>query len=356
MPDRRAFVVALLAPAGCSRTERSPGGGSDDATTRAPSGAAAITAARDEANRRLPRVVMLSFGEQDSISPNGQSATSLLRDRLAQLGRVDGKTIVFEERYAAGDPRLLTRLAREIAESKPDVIVAIAASATAAARQATDTIPIVMTHVGNPVEAGLVASLPQPGGNVTGTTSMAQELGHKQVELFRQLLPALKRLGVLVNPTNVASPRLLANVHEAAGRYGIDVTVAEVTRGDEFDAAFAALRAARPDALFVAIEPVIFINRARVLEFAAANRLPASYDVGQVVVRQGGLMSYGPLLATHYALAAEYVDKILNGARPGDLPVQQPTQFALVINLKTARALGIKVPQELLQRADEVVQ
>jgi putative ABC transport system substrate-binding protein len=161
---------------------------------------------------------------------------------------------------------------------------------------------------------------------------------------------------VLTNPTNVGSPKTLVNVREAALRYGIDVTVAEVTRREEFDAAFARLKAARTDALYVAIDSVIFVNAAVVLEFAAVNRLPASFDVGgRELVRRGALMSYGPVLTTHFAIAAEYVDKILRGARPGDLPVQQPTEFALFINSKTAAALGIAIPQSLLQRADEIV-
>ena len=356
MPDRRAFLVALLVPAGCSRSERPQVKANVDPTMPAASAPSAPRAAGDEAMRRLPRVVMLSFSSPNTGSPSGPPVADTLRDRFARLGRVDGKTILLDERYAKGDPQRIERLAQEIAESKPDVIVAIGALATGAARQATATIPIVMIHAGNPVEAGFATSLSHPGGNVTGTTSMAQDLGHKQVELLGQLVPRLRRLGVLTNPTNVASPQMLANVREAALRYGIDVTVAEVTRREEFDAAFARLKAARPDALFVAIDSVIFVNAAVVLEFAAANRLPASFDVGgRELVRRGALMSYGPVLTTHFAIAAEYVDKILRGARPGDLPVQQPTEFALFINSKTAAALGIAIPQSLLQRADEIV-
>ena len=357
MPDRRALLLALLVLAGCRRTERSQVSGDADPPTPASGGASATKTAAGEATTRLPRVVMLSFSSPNTLSPNGPPVASLLRDRLAQLGRVDGKTIVLDERYAQGDPQRIERLGQEIVASQPDVIVAIGALATAAARQATATLPIVMIHAGNPVEAGVGASLSHPGGNVTGTVSMAQDLGHKQVELLRQLLPRLRRLGVLTNPTNVASPQTLANVREAALRYGIDVTVAEVTRREELDAAFAPLKAARPDALFVAIESVLFINAAPVIEFAAANRLPASFDVGgRQLVRRGALMSYGPVLTAHYDIAADYVDRILKGARPGDLPVQQPTQFALIINLKTAAALGIAVPQSLLLRADEIVQ
>ena len=161
---------------------------------------------------------------------------------------------------------------------------------------------------------------------------------------------------MLANPTNAGVPPLLATVNEEARRFNIGVVVAEVTRAEDFDKALGLLRDARLDALFVMVEPLIGLNIARVIDFAAANRLPTSYDVGREFVRRGGLISYGPVLATHYALAAEYVDKILKGAKPGDLPVQQPTQFVLIINLKTAKALGLTVPQSLLVRADEVIQ
>jgi putative ABC transport system substrate-binding protein len=308
---------------------------------------------------KIPRVALLAFGTRDIGSATTtirEPVAMLFRNRVAELGYVEGTTIHIEERYADGDPQRLKQLAHEIVEGKPDVIVTIAAAATAAARQATSTIPIVMAHAGNPVGSGLVASLAHPGGNVTGTTSMAPELGVKQVELLRQLIPGLARLGVLVNPTNAGAPLTLANVNEAARQFNISVVVAEVTRAEDFDKAFGLLRDARLDALFVMVEPLIGLNIAQVLDFAAANRLPASYDVGGGFVRRGGLISYGPVLATHYALAAEYVDKILKGANPGDLPVQQPTQFALTINLKTAKALSLAVPQSLLLRADEVIQ
>jgi len=283
------------------------------------------------------------------------SPTMLFRDGLTKLGYVEGKTILVEESYADGDPQRLTLLAREIVDSKPDVIVAIAAAATAAARQATSTIPIVMTHAGNPVGSGLVASLAHPGGNVTGTTSMVPDLGVKQVEVLRELIPGLAKLGVLPNPTNASTPPLLANMNEAAHRLNIAVVVGEVTRPEDFDQALGTLRDAHLDALFVMMEPLIGQNGPRILDFAATNQLPTSYDVGNEFVRQGGLISYGPVLTTHYAIAADYVDKILKGANPGDLPVQQPTQFALVVNLKTAKALGLTIPQSLLMRADEVV-
>jgi putative ABC transport system substrate-binding protein len=358
--DRRAFLVALLAVCGCGPSETPKSGEKSSAvppTAAAPSGDAQQPADL-QSKAKVPRVAMLVFGTQSAASATAGATPppKLFRDRLAELGHVEGKTVLIEESYADGDPQRLTQLAHQIVESKPDVIVTIAASATAAVKQATSTIPIVMAHPGSPEESGLVASLAHPRGNVTGTTSMIPELAGKQVELLRELIPGLARLGLLVNPTNAGTPRVLANVNEAARRFNIGVTVAEVTRAEDFDKALATLRDARPDALLVMIEPMIYLNRARVLDFAATNRLPASYDVGREFVRQGGLISYGPILGTHYALVADYVDKILKGANPGDLPVQQPTKFALIINLKTAKALGLTVPQSLLARADEVLQ
>jgi ABC-type uncharacterized transport system substrate-binding protein len=350
--DRRAFLAAIIVVSGCGpkETNRVPATVGDSSAGRQLSSATAPPA-------RIPRVAMLVFGTQESSSGvTGGFIAMRFMDRLTELGYIEGKTVLLEVDYAGGDPQRLTQLAREIVDRKPDVIVGIAAAATAAARDATSTIPIVMAHAGSPVEAGLVASLASPGGNVTGTTSMIPELGGKQVEVLRQLLPNLARLGVIVNPTNTGAPVYLANVKEAARQRNISVAIGEVTRAEDFDKAFDRVREFRPDALLVMMDPLIGLNRARVLDFAARNRLPASYDVGREVVRQGGLISYGPVLTTHYAQAAEYVDKILKGAKPGDLPVQQPIQFALTVNLKTAATLGLTVPPTVLARADEVIQ
>ena len=359
--ERRTFLLALVAASGCSPNE-APKTAADASRTApavaaTPGGKQQSTAA--EPATRIPRVAMLVFGARGAAiatTAGTVPVATLFRARLAELGYVDGKTILVEESYADGDLRRVTQLAQEIVERKPDIIVSVAAGSTAAARQATSTIPIVMVHAGSPVESGWVASLARPGGNITGTTSLAPELGAKQVELLRQLVPGLARMGFLANPTNAGTSPLLAMVNEAAQRFNISVVVAEVTRAEDFDKALGLLRDARLDALFVMIEPMIFLNRERILDFAATNRLPTSYDVGREIVRKGGLISFGPVLSTHYALAADYVDKILKGAKPGDLPVQQPTQFALVINLKTAKALGLTVPQPLLLRADEVIE
>ena len=274
---------------------------------------------------------------------------------MRELGYVEGQTILIEERYADGNAQRLTELARELVASRIDIIVAVAVAAAKAARQATSTIPIVMVHAGNPIGAGLIASLARPGGNVTGTTSMIPELGAKQVQLIRELVPRVAKLGILVNPTNAGAAPLLANVTDAARSFNISLVTAEVTRAEDFPKAFTLLRSARPDGLLVMVEPLISNNRAQVIDFAASARLPASYDIGDFA-RAGGLISYGPVLIEHYAMAASYVDKILKGAKPGDQPVQQPTIFELVVNLKTAKALGLTIPQLLLLRADEVIE
>jgi putative ABC transport system substrate-binding protein len=302
---------------------------------------------------KIRRVGVLFFGT--GVSQANLRRLDVFRRRMRELGYVEGKTILIEERYADGNAQRLTELARELVESRIDIIVAVAVAAAKAARQATSTIPIVMVHAGNPIGAGLIASLARPGGNVTGTTSMIPELAAKQVELFRELVPRVAKLGILVNPTNAGAAPLLANVTDAARSFNISLVTAEVTRPEDFPKAFTLLRSARPDGLLVMVEPLIFVNRAQVIDFAASARLPASYDVGDFA-RAGGLISYGPVLIEHYAMAAGYVDKILKGAKPGDLPVQQPTKFELVVNLKTAKALGLTVPQLLLLRADEVIE
>jgi putative ABC transport system substrate-binding protein len=352
--SRWALLAAILSVNGCGQNDAPKKKAERTLSTPPPASASAGTREPVALSQtRIPRVVMLFFGSAEL--PGGTIGDSaLFRSRLSELGYVEGKSVVVEERYAAGDPRKLATFAREIVESKPDVIVTSAFAATTAVREATSTIPIVMLHAGNPVGSGLVASLSHPGGNVTGTTSMIPDLGAKQVDVLRELIPGLARLGVLLNPTNAGHSLALANVNETARRHGIAVVTAEVTRSDDFDKAFRLLREARPGALLVMMEPLMGENRASILEFAATNRLPASYDVGTELVRQGGLISYGPKLRAHYALGAEYVDKILRGADPGSLPVQQPTQFSLLINLKTANALGLTVPQSLQLRADEV--
>ena len=301
--------------------------------------------------RKIWRVGLLSPG----FSLSNLDPRNLFQQRMHELGYVEGKNLVMERRFADNKLERLPGLAIELVRLKVDVIVAAAIAATSAARKATSTIPIVMLHAGDPIGAGLVASLARPGGNVTGTTSMIPELGAKQVQLIRELVPRIAKLGVLVNPTNAGTAQWLANVTDAARSFNIRLVTAKVTRAEDFQQAHTMLRDARSDGLLVLGDPLIFGNRARIMEFAASARLPASYDLGQIV-RDGGLLSYGTVFAEHYAMGADYVDKILRGAKPVDLPVEQPRKFEMVINLKTAKALGITIPQSLLVRADEVIQ
>jgi ABC-type uncharacterized transport system substrate-binding protein len=276
-----------------------------------------------------------------------------LRKRLQELGYIEGKNLLIEDRYADGNAQRLDELARELVAARVDVIVASAIAAASAARRATATIPIVMVHAGNPIGAGLIASLARPGGNVTGTANLP--LGAKQVELIRALAPRIAKIVVLANPTNAGAAPILASINDATRGFGIGVVVVEVSRTEDFPKAFAAIRDAHPDALMVLVEPLIGEHGKQIVDFAAVAHLPTVYDFGNMV-RMGGLISYGPVFLDHYTLAADYVDRILKGAKPGDLPVQQPDKFELLINLKTAKALGLAVPQSLLLRANEVIQ
>ena len=311
-------------------------------------------AVRVQQPAKVPRVAMLWFGP----APAGASVSdeSRFRQQLEALGYVDGQSVRIDSRYAGGSPERLDQLAREIAASHPDVIVTSAVSATAAARRATRSIPIVMVHAGNPVGAGLIESLARPGGNVTGTTSMLPDFAGKLVQLLHELVPRARRIAFLGNPSNAGMAPSLENAIAAARTRGIEIgPVVEVTHGGDFAAAFKTLRDAKPDALDVFLDPITGQHRAQIIAFAAAAKLPTIYG-GRQHVREGGLISYGIDFSAHYPIAADYVSRILKGAKPGDLPVQQPTRFELAVNLKTARALGLTVPQSVLLLADEVIQ
>jgi putative tryptophan/tyrosine transport system substrate-binding protein len=277
-------------------------------------------------------------------------------DRLRELGWIDGHNIQIHERYAGGVLDRLPTLARELVALKVDVIVAIAVAASTAASGATVRIPIVMVHAGNPVGAGLVESLARPGRNVTGTTSMVSDLGGKQIELLHQVAPSARRIAFLSNPNNAGTLPLLQSATDAAQLLGIELVVVDVVARQDFDPAFARIEQSQAEALLVSVEPLITANREAVIAFAARRRLPALYTVGYEMVRDGGLMSYSTDLAVHYPRAADYVDKILKGASPAELPVEQPVGFKLVVNLKTARALDLQLPPTLLALADELIE
>jgi putative ABC transport system substrate-binding protein len=274
---------------------------------------------------------------------------------LRELGWVDGKNVAFEHRYADNRLERLPELAAELVRLNVNVIVAIGTLAPLAAKRVTSTIPIVMTAAGDPLGSGLVASLARPGGNVTGMSLMAPDLGGKRLELLKELLPRLARVSVLWNAANPYSARVFKETQAAGQILGIEVQSLEVRDPDDLDGAFEAARRQHPDALDTVEDPFTGTYRKRIADFALADHLPSLYGLREDV-EAGGLMSYGANLAELYRRAAGYVDKILKGATPADLPVQQPTRFELVINLKTAKALGLTVPLSLLDRADEVIE
>jgi len=291
------------------------------------------------------------------LSPASRSPSVVpaLFDALAELGWIEGKNLVVERRYAENRLERLPELAAELVRLNVEVIVANGTLGPLAAKRATSTIPIVMTAAGDPLGSGLVASLARPGGNVTGISLMAPDLGGKRLELLKELLPRLARVAVLWNAANPYAAIVFKETQAAGRTLGIEVQSLEVRGPDDFDGAFDTARKQRPDALITVEDPLTFSHQKRIADFATGQQLPSLYGFREFVVA-GGLMSYGANVADLFRRAASYVDKILKGAKPADLPVQQPTTFELVINVKTARALGLEIPPTLLARADEVIE
>jgi putative ABC transport system substrate-binding protein len=275
---------------------------------------------------------------------------------LRELGWVDGKNIVIEYRWAEGRADRLPDLAAELVRLKVDVIFAANTSVALAAKNATGTIPIVMATGGDPVGLGLVASLARPGGNVTGLSfSVGMETVGKGLELLKETVPKVRRVAVLSNPANPSHALAIKNVSDAARAVRMQLQLLEARGPNEFDNAFAAMARERAEALLVVLDPFFGIHRAQLRDLAAKNRLPAMYG-SREYPEAGGLMSYGADFRHNFRRSATYVDKILKGAKPADLPIEQPTRFELVINMKTAKALGLTIPQSLLLRADQVIE
>jgi putative ABC transport system substrate-binding protein len=278
------------------------------------------------------------------------------RQGLRELGYVEGKTFVLEVRYSEGRFERLPELARELVGLKVDVIVTPNDVAIAAVKRETQTIPIVMATSTDPVGTGFVASLARPGGNVTGLSSISPELSGKRLELLREVVPGLSRVAFLWNPDVRGALLDYKETEGAARSLRLQLQSVEVPRAEDLDRAFSAITNQRAQALVLpAGNPVAFANAGQIASFAQRNRLPSIYAQMEYV-DAGGLMSYGPSTPEMYRRAAIYVDKILKGAKPADLPVEQPTRFELVINLKTAKALGITIPQSILARADKVIE
>jgi putative ABC transport system substrate-binding protein len=277
------------------------------------------------------------------------------REGLRDLGYVEGRNIVIEYRWAEGKYERFPELIAELVALKVDVIVAAGTPAALAVKRATTTIPFVMVAVGDPVGTGLVASLARPGGGMTGLTSIAPDLEGKRLELLREVVPKLSRVSFLVNPANAFHAGSEKQAREAAKALHLKLQFVGVRADAEFDQSFDAIIKERPGALIVLADRVFLHNRARIVDFAARTRLPVVYPYRELV-EAGGLMSFGPNYADMHRRAATYVDKILKGAKPADLPVEQPTKFELIINLKAAKALGLTIPQLVLLRADELIQ
>jgi ABC-type uncharacterized transport system substrate-binding protein len=275
-------------------------------------------------------------------------------DGLREHGHVEGKTVAIEWKWGQDRVETLSGLATELVRSNVDVIVTGGTSAAKALKAATATIPIVMAIIGDPVAAGLVNNLARPGGNLTGFSIVAPELGGKRLELLKEIVPNLSSVAVLLNSKNPQSQIELREMRTAAQAMGLRLHPAEISTEDGLEAAFSAMRSAAVQALVVLTDPILFSQRKRIVDLAEQNRLPAMYFF-QGFAEEGGLMSYGPSDTDLFRRAAAYADRILKGAKPADLPIEQPTKFDLFINLKAAGALGVAIPESFLLRADKVI-
>jgi len=300
---------------------------------------------------KVPRIGVLHAGTPAAVSQNVEAFRQGLRER----GYVEGQNIIVERRYAESGPARVAEIAAEFVRLKVDVIVTSLDVATAAVKRQTQTIPIVMAISIDPVSTGFVSSLARPGGNVTGLSTMAPELAAKRLELLREVVPGLSRVAIMWN-TNVPGNLLeYKEAGDAARSMRLQLQSVEVSSVDDFERAFSALKTGGAEALIVAGSGLTSTNAGQIANLAMKHRLPSMVS-SRDRVDAGGLVAYGPNLAELWRRAATFVDKILKGAKPGELPVEQPTKFELVINMKTAKALGLTIPPSLLRRADEVIQ
>ncbi len=307
-------------------------------------------AARAQQAGKLPTIGFLVSGTPAS---HGQWFAALVQ-RLRELGWIEGRTVAIEYRWAEGRTERAAEIAAEFDRLKVDVIVTSGTAFVVAAKQATPVIPIVFAAAGDPVGTGLVASLARPGGNITGLSIQQTDLAAKRLELLREVVPGLRRLAILGNVGGPAVVLDMREVQAAARTLGLDVITLEIRRGEDIVPAFEALNG-RVEALYVVIDPLVNTHRIRINTLALAGRVPTMHTFREGV-EAGGLMSYGPNVPDLFRFAADYVDKILRGAKPGDIPVEQPRKFDLIINLTTAKALGLTIPEAFLLRANEVLE
>jgi putative ABC transport system substrate-binding protein len=308
-------------------------------------------AAQVQRQAKMPRIGLLFTGESSPPSSNVEAFRKGLRD----LGYVEGENIALEFRYAEGKLERLPQLASELVRLPVNVIVTATAPAISAARDATSTIPIVFAISGSPEVSGFVQSLARPGGNITGLSIVAADLSAKRLELLKEIAGNASRIAVLWNPDIGDMRSRMQEVQAATKRLKVEVQSLEVRAPDDFARAFVRLSQQRADALFVMADPLTLFHRNNIVERAAALRLPAIYETRDFA-DAGGLMSYGPDIAENYRRAAVYVNKILKGEKTRDIPVEAPTKFELVVNLRTAKAIGVAIPQSIMLRADKVIQ
>jgi putative tryptophan/tyrosine transport system substrate-binding protein len=306
-------------------------------------------AARAQQPAKLPTIGFMGAANSSSY---GQWVAAFVQ-RLRELGWIEGRTVAIEYRWAEGNPERFTEMAAEFVRLKADVIVTAGAEPVVALKQATAVIPIVFAAAADPVGSGLVGSLRRPGGNVTGLSVQAPDLVGKRLELLREVVPRLRRFAIVANVGSTGALLEMREVHALAGKLGLEAATLEIRRAEDIAPAFEALKGA--EALYVCGDPLVSANRVRIVTFALAARLPTMFD-HRGHVEAGGLMCYGPNFPELWRRVAELVDKILRGAKPADIPVEQPTKFELVINLTTAKALGLKISESFLLRADEVIE
>jgi putative tryptophan/tyrosine transport system substrate-binding protein len=306
--------------------------------------------ARAQQAGKLPTIGFLGAGTPSAWS----HWVAAFVQRLHERGWIEDRTVAIQYRWAEGRGERLAQIAAEFIRLKVDVIVTQSTPAVIAAKQATAVIPIVFVGIGDPVGTGLVASLARPGGNITGLSIQAADTAAKRLELLREVVPNLRRLAIMVNVGNSSSVLESREVQAAARTLGLEVAALEIRRGEDITPAFEALKG-RAEALFVAPDPLLNTNRVSINTLAQGARLPTMYGLREYV-EAGGLVSYGPSIADQYRRAADYVDKILRGTKPAEIPVEQPTKFDLIINLTTAKALGLTIPESFLLRADKVIE
>ena len=316
---------------------------------------AAVFTAQAQTTARVYRVGWITPWSVAEFTGDSNPRFNTFRQEMRQRGYVEGENLIFELRSVEARPERLSEVVGELIRLNVDVIVAVAQPTVQAAQQATTKIPIVMFGVGDPVATGIVASLARPGGNITGLSQLSPELSGKRLELLKEVLPGVSRVAVLWNPTNPSNAPQIRDIRIAAQALGIQLQLLEVRAPQDLEGAFQAATRARAGALITLDDLFIFTHRLRIVALAAMSRLPAIYG-WPTFAEAGGLMSYSPDFRDMYRQAALFVDKILKGAKPADLPVEQPTKFELVINLKTAKVLGLMIPSSLRLRADQVIE